>query len=82
MPSAAVAKVEVKSKAPCRAEKAKAKAQEPVVIKEKTPGGSIKLEKSDLERHIMRAAEASERFETDDAANRVVLVARMGSLFG
>ena len=56
--------------------------KEPVVVVEKNTEGSIKLERDELERHIMRAAEASERFETDDAASRVVLVARMGSLFG
>lgn len=65
-----------------RKPKSESKVQEPVLVVEKNSEGSIKLEKSELERHIMKVAEASERFETDDAASRVVLVARMGSLFG
>lgn len=73
----------ISAKKSCGRKKTVAKmSKEPVVTVEKNTEGSIRLEKSDLERHIMKVAEASERFDTDDAASRVILVARMGSLFG
>lgn len=59
------------------------KTEEKVVAHEKTIADAIKLINDDSDRNAIILAEVSDRFEPelDDEAQRIISVARMGSLF-